>query len=517
MNLKISLPVLCALVVGYSCAANALTLTSTGFEKNGLLPTTYSCDGDGVSPPIVWSGMPANTKSLVVIMDHAPGPDDLHWYWTVYNISPNVSEFKAGKPEGVLGGNSVNRVSDYAPPCSKGPGLKSYTLHLYALSAELNTQRLQSGSDKTVSESALRTGMSELILDSATLSFNYERAGTAENSEQASEKPQRDKNGKPKKGADKPQRESKTALTPPTEKNSITSEACSAILGSVSAAGFSDVAVTCDKTYAYVQSDTYPDHDLMNGITGTNEQIPVPAENYAAPIRLEPKIADAVTTIDAALGVAVNGVPIYDYSAQGELDPDQYDAKKDTLLLGQLDNCGGHAGRGDDYHYHAKPTCMIDAMPNASDATILGWGYDGFPIYGDNNPDGSTISENKLDVCNGQTDERFGYRYHTSEAAPYIVQCLVGEVDTGVLPRVSPLAGASIRSDLKPARGGVENLKHSISEEGTRTLSYEYEGVEYYTKFSPSNNSTANSGSCFDFEQKTISNGGMVETGTFCR
>lgn len=89
------------------------------------------------------------------------------------------------------------------------------------------------------------------------------------------------------------------------------------------------------------------------------------------------------------MGVAVNGVPIYDYSTQGELDPYHYDPQHDTVRPGHLDNCGGHAGRGDDYHYHAAPTCMIEAMANRDDNPIIGWAYDGYPIYGDSNLDGS--------------------------------------------------------------------------------------------------------------------------------
>ena len=302
-------------------------------------------------------------------------------------------------------------------------------------------------------------------------------------------------------------------LDVPTPSESISSEACTRIQASVEKSGEKDVTVTCDKTYAYVQSDTYPDHSLMNGIKGTNEQLPVPALNYAAPILLNPEIVETKTTIDAALGVAINGVPIYDYSAQGEIDLHGYDASKDTLKLGQLDECGGHAGRGDDYHYHAKPTCMIDAMKKVSDATIIGWGYDGFPLYGDANPDGTAITKGDLDVCNGQADTQFGYRYHTSVEAPYIIQCLVGKVDTNILPRVAPLAGAAARADLRPPREGVENLKHVKAEDDTRTLKYTYKGTEYYTRFNPS----ITEANCYDFEQKTISNNGAVESGTYCR
>jgi len=318
---------------------------------------------------------------------------------------------------------------------------------------------------------------------------------------------------KPREKGKRPPKKDSIQLKVPSMSESIESEACSNIRNSITSSGLEGVTVTCDNTYAFVQSDTYPDHSLMNGITGTNEQLPVPAEGYAAPILLNPTVSNSKTTIDAALGVAVNGVPIYDYSAQGELDVHGYDATKDTFVLGQLDECGGHAGRGDDYHYHAKPTCMIEKMDNVTDATIIGWGYDGFPLYADANPDGTPIPDGALDVCNGQEDEKFGYRYHTSVEAPYIIQCLVGKVDTAVLPRVAPLKGDDARADLRPPRGSVENLQHVELEDGTRSLTYTYNGEEYYTKFKPS----ATDAKCYDFQQRTISNGGAQESGTYCR
>ncbi|MEI8642279.1 hypothetical protein P4S68_19445 [Pseudoalteromonas sp. Hal099] len=70
----------------------------------------------------------------------------------------------------------------------------------------------------------------------------------------------------------------------------VKSPRCDAVTQSVSNAGFDkSVSVTCDEQYAYIASSTYPDHEVMTGITGTNEQIPVPAKGYAAPIKLNPK------------------------------------------------------------------------------------------------------------------------------------------------------------------------------------------------------------------------------------
>ena len=297
----------------------------------------------------------------------------------------------------------------------------------------------------------------------------------------------------------------------------VPGDRCAVIQASINDAGFgAKVTVTCDEEYAYIGADTYPDHELMTGIVGSNEQIPVPAKGYASPVRLEPVIATSLTARDAALGVAVNGVPIYDYSAAGDLDLDQYDPNVDTVLLEQLDNCGGHAGRGDDYHYHAAPTCMIDVMPNTGDDAILGWGFDGYPIYGDRNPDGSPITPDTLDVCNGQSDETFGFRYHTSQAPPYIVQCLVGEVDTqdpNFLPRVPPLVDAMNQGKPPgmPPGGGVDNLVHVVQGD-TRTMSYEHQGSAYYISYSP-----AAEPDCYTFEFKTVTNGGVVEQGVYCR
>ncbi|WP_372804295.1 YHYH protein [Loktanella salsilacus] len=295
---------------------------------------------------------------------------------------------------------------------------------------------------------------------------------------------------------------------------------CEAVTESVAEAGFDDVVtVTCTDNQALIASDTYPDHEMMTGIIGTNEQVPVPAVNYASPITLVPVSGTEPHTRDAALGVAVNGVPIYDYTAGGEMsqsDLATYQANLDTVATGQLDACGGHAGRGDDYHYHAAPTCMIDQMANKGPDAIIGWAFDGFPIYADTNPDGTAIAAGVLDVCNGQADDVFGYRYHTSEGAPYIIQCLMGEVpDIDTLPRVRPLGAAEGGRGPEagqPPRGGVDDLVFVQDDDGTRTMTYSYQGGDYYIKYAPSE--TEN---CYNFETRTVTNGGALFAQELCR
>ncbi|TMP37332.1 YHYH protein [Pseudoalteromonas rubra] len=444
--------------------SSTFVLSSPAFAHQAALPVSYTCDGDNLSPPLSWQGAPEATQEFALSMETST--QTLHWL--VYHIDNDVQAIVAGDSSGVLGNNSVNGEQAYAPPCPESPGTHYYTFTLYALS-----ERPSLDQNAVVDRATFMAAINPLTLNSTALTVSVNRFPD------------------------------------------VALSACEQVQLSVSNAGFSDVAVTCDSDYAYVTSDTYPDHDLMNGITGTNEQIPVPAPGYAAPIRLDRQLSSTPTSIDAALGVAVNGVPIYDYSAQGELDLYQYDPAVDTKALGQLDNCGGHAGRGDDYHYHAAPTCMIAAMTNQGDDAILGWGYDGYPLYGNNNPDGSAIASGTLDLCNGQSDSEYGYRYHTSEQAPYVFQCLMGEVNTQILPRVAPMTGDNpqMRANLTPPQGGVSNLTHTILSDGTRSMTYTHQGTQYYVNYTP----ITDQDNCYQFEQKTVSNGGIVETGTFCR
>ena len=61
---------------------------------------------------------------------HHIAPDMTKWYWVLYNIPADVSKLpKNVKGIGTLGNNSVNDELAYAPPHSKGPGAKKYTLH----------------------------------------------------------------------------------------------------------------------------------------------------------------------------------------------------------------------------------------------------------------------------------------------------------------------------------------------------------------------------------------------------
>ena len=138
MHLRIVAPIGAVVAVALSGAgarAQQFQLTSTEFRNGGSLPRRYTCDGESLSPPLAWTNPPAGTRSFALTMHHIPGPGDKHAYWVVYNIPAPVRSVPAGDRRiGDRGVNTINNLAVYAPPCSKGPGAKLYTLTLYALS-----------------------------------------------------------------------------------------------------------------------------------------------------------------------------------------------------------------------------------------------------------------------------------------------------------------------------------------------------------------------------------------------
>jgi Raf kinase inhibitor-like YbhB/YbcL family protein len=113
------------------------TLSSPAFTKGGAYPAEYTCDGDRAAPPLTWQNAPAGTRSFAITMHHPPGAEDKHVYMVIYNIPAGVTTLpKNSRDIGTWGINTVNRQPEYTPPCSKGPGNKTYTLTVYALSSE---------------------------------------------------------------------------------------------------------------------------------------------------------------------------------------------------------------------------------------------------------------------------------------------------------------------------------------------------------------------------------------------
>lgn len=121
-----------------------LKLTSTAFDHGGEIPSKYACEGQDISPPLAWSGVPPNAKSLALIVDDPDAPDPaaprMTWvHWVLYNIPPNASSLpEAAKqlPAGTLSGLNDWKRYGYGGPCPP-IGRHRYFHKLYALDTVL--------------------------------------------------------------------------------------------------------------------------------------------------------------------------------------------------------------------------------------------------------------------------------------------------------------------------------------------------------------------------------------------
>jgi len=482
-----------------TAAGSAFTLSSTAGAEGSAMPADYTCDGTGSSLQLSWSNPPAGTQEFALLMSTLPGDGTTKWNWVLYGIpgatrSLPKDNFGTGTP----GVGSDGPFVGYQPPCSQGPGAKTYTFTLYALSAA----PVLSGVATPVTGTALNTAISGITLGSAMLNLTYTRAASPTGS----------------------------------------STGCGYIRSSLGGSTTGSASVSCDATYAYVSSNSLATHAMMNGITATNLQVPV-AQNFLGAngwkIPLNPAIAPTtVSAVDGPIGVAVNGVLIFNPCKQGGCQ------NGDTKALGELDLCNGHAGRADDYHYHAAPVCMMAGRPASYwDTHPVGWALDGFAIFGYNDADATVASRDG--VCGGNSSNVFnapsGYSYHVTNAAPYVLSCFRGTPSPDLLnqgskfspfrqPPVTPFAVSNMTLGTDPADGyRVLQFTSAVNFTTTETGSDSYPNTAgtYQIRYSQVTGAAllallstpANSGksACWNFQFKDGNGNTTQPTLSYCR
>lgn len=121
-----------------------LTISSTAFAHLGEIPVRHACEGDDRSPPLAWSGVPAEAKSLVLIVDDPDAPDPaapkMTWvHWLLYNLPADIGGLAEGV--GALPGGTLEGFNDFKRTAYGGPcppiGRHRYFHKLYALGVVL--------------------------------------------------------------------------------------------------------------------------------------------------------------------------------------------------------------------------------------------------------------------------------------------------------------------------------------------------------------------------------------------
>ena len=121
-----------------------MRIHSAAFAPDSAIPPQYTCDGRDVSPPLAWSGVPSDAKSLVLVVEDPDAPDPaaptMTWvHWVLYNIPPacsGLAEAVRTLPAGTLEGLNDWKRAGYGGPCPP-VGRHRYFHRLHALDAAL--------------------------------------------------------------------------------------------------------------------------------------------------------------------------------------------------------------------------------------------------------------------------------------------------------------------------------------------------------------------------------------------
>jgi Raf kinase inhibitor-like YbhB/YbcL family protein len=135
------------------------SIQSKSFRHNEMIPARYTCDGQDISPPLQWSGIPTEAKSLVLIVDDPDAPDPaapkMTWvHWVLYNIPVDTPGLEENISSASLPGGTKEGINDWGRKGYGGPcppiGRHRYFFKIYALDTVLTD--LQQPTKKQVEE-----------------------------------------------------------------------------------------------------------------------------------------------------------------------------------------------------------------------------------------------------------------------------------------------------------------------------------------------------------------------------
>jgi hypothetical protein len=156
-----------------------LKIESTAFADGGGIPVKYSCEGDDISPPLAWSGVPDGARSLVLIVDDPDAPDPaaprMTWvHWVLYNLPPETTGLPENCTAGDLPPGAGKGLNDWQRTAYGGPcppvGRHRYYHKLYALDTLLPLM-------DRLTKAQVEAAMQGHILAQAELVGTYQKGG----------------------------------------------------------------------------------------------------------------------------------------------------------------------------------------------------------------------------------------------------------------------------------------------------------------------------------------------------
>ncbi len=135
-----------------------IQLSTNSFTPGGTIPKTFTCSGTDESPELNWSAVPAEAKSLALIVDDPDAPLGTWNHWLLYDIPPSIRDLPENQPRtaqlasGALQGKNDFGKVGYNGPCPPPGKPHRYFFRLFALDAKLN---LKAGADRRTLDRAM--------------------------------------------------------------------------------------------------------------------------------------------------------------------------------------------------------------------------------------------------------------------------------------------------------------------------------------------------------------------------
>ncbi len=531
-----------------SSTSSGLSLSSHAFKNTGsdhfVLPLQYTCDGasGGTSPTLTWSNIPSTATHLVLTMN-----DGSNANFTLFNIATSNSTLSEGSLS--LGTMATGDNASYVVPCGSNGDTTTYTFTLYAISSALSL-----GASAT--QAQVISAANDVLVEKTTLVTQRTR------------------------------RANHTSYAPTSGTTSCTEKT----------AHFNQYSrlhrkIECDETNNKMSIISYIGDGLKTaeskqqvqvGITSWIGRLALPTESGHS-IKITPNFLTGVNNnlrCDGVetLGITVDGQTILPYYKQaggggnstscGPTDGSDYSGR-DTIVLGEVDQCYGHSPNGEGYHMHGAPICLMDVHDPSKPIAYM---TDGIPLYfGEgggqitNTTHGQAVgssvtainyggglyehlsylpTDRDLNKCNAYDINGdgavSGYVYYTTKDAPYAIGCYMGTAedfgnpgaDNTQYPKFTTKEGATDHREGWLGQVLGEPMKGEVISNTTGTFNGNTYNITDFTvtdtalSFLTAGNtaqvlwrvtSTSDSTTCFEFRyRKDKNNTSNDETETIC-
>lgn len=152
----------------------SIKITSTAFNYGSDIPSEFTCDGSNISPPLSWSDVPSDAKSLALLVSDPDAPSGTFTHWLLFNLPTGIGGLSENLPpserleNGALQGKNGFGKFGYGGPCPPAGNAHRYFFRFYALDTKLDL-----GSGITLQE--INNAMKGHILEEAELMGTYSR------------------------------------------------------------------------------------------------------------------------------------------------------------------------------------------------------------------------------------------------------------------------------------------------------------------------------------------------------